>query len=168
MKVLVMVVTVCVVVTGCSSLSSDQNTMLGSLTGGLLGGVAGTKLDTHLGTGGMATTFLTTTGAMLGGALAQYLTKQDQANIVGVLNDTREIQSVAWCSDTRQISRSVNSVQCGNRNKIVETPSVAIKNNQGETCRAAKTEVVKPTGEVETVTQNLCLAQNGGWYEKTA
>jgi hypothetical protein len=167
MKKLLTTVMVGVLVTGCAGLSKEQSEFFGTTLGGLGGGIVGTRLDTKFGTGGLATTALTGIGAAIGGEIAKYLTPQDKENIAEVLADTSKSQPVAWCSNSRSFSRNVNNVQC-NGNKIIETPGVAVNNEKGEFCRVAKTEVLKTDGRIETVTQNLCRAKTGEWYDKNA
>jgi hypothetical protein len=182
MKKLTTVLIIGFLVSGCANMPLSEQ--VGGGLGALIGGIGGEKLAKQLGlqdstlrsaliAGGAGAG--AAVGVVIGGKIAQYLSERDKQNIVTVLNDTKNNQPVAWCSDKNApasrdatLSRNVGSVQCGNANKIIATPGVAAKNDQGETCRSSKTEVAMPNGQIETVTQNLCLAKDGGWYEKAA
>jgi len=102
--------------------------------------------------------------AIIGGELAHYFTQQDKENATQVLKETKKTKSVAWCSDSKAISENVDSVECADTHKIIQTPGVATK-TEGKLCRLLKTEVVTAGGEIETETQNLCQAENGEWYD---
>ena len=102
--------------------------------------------------------------AIIGGELAHYFTQQDKENATQVLKETKKTKSVAWCSNSKAISENVDSVECADTHKIIQTPGVATK-TEGKLCRLLKTEVVTASGEIETETQNLCQAENGEWYD---
>ncbi len=124
--------------------------------------------------------------AIIGGELAHYFTEQDKENAVKVLKKTNRAKSVAWCSDSKEMSEDVASVHCAKNNKIIQTPGEVTKKEvqsskatqqtdsqpaQTKTqqlCRSLKTEVVTPDGEIKTESQQLCQAENGEWYDAKA
>lgn len=171
MKKLITVLVISISLTGCATSANGENSLVKSV-GAMVGAAAmafgGSRLDGVAGTGSLFTTLGAGLGAVIGGELAHYLTKQDKENLEQVLIDTKQSKPVAWCSDSKNVSKNVNNVQCGSTNKIVAIPGAAVKDNQGEICRPMKTEVVKPNGDIATETQNLCQAKDGKWHEKTA
>ncbi len=172
MKKLIAALVISTSLTGCATSANGENPFA-QVIGGALGaaamGYGGNVLDKKLGTGALFTTIGVGLGAVIGGQLAKYLTTQDKQNLETVLVDTKQAKPVAWCSDSKTVSKDVNSVKCDSTtNKIVAIPGLVAKDSQGEMCRPMKTEVVKPNGDIATETQNFCLAKDGKWHEKTA
>jgi hypothetical protein len=102
---------------------------------------------------------------IIGGKLAEYFTEQDKHNAVQVLEKTDNAKSVAWCSNSKDVSENVEDVKCTKTNKIIQTPS-PVTQKESKTCRILKTEVVTVGGEIQTETQNLCKNEQGEWYDE--
>ena len=187
MKKLTTVLIISVLVSGCADmpLSEQIGGGLGGGLGALIGGIGGEKLADKLGVrdstlrsgliaGGAGAG--AAVGVVIGQKLAKYFGKQDQQNLAGVLDDTQNNQPVAWCSDKNAPAsrnatpnRNVSAVQCGNANKIIETPAQAVQTSSGEECRNSKTEVLGASGQYETINTTFCRKPpSGGWSEKAA
>lgn len=161
MKKLAVVTMTGLLVTGCASNEVQQGGIFGAIVGGVAGYAACDGKASCIAAGALA-------GAVIGGAIAQYLTEQDQANISNTLNDTEHSQPVAWCSNSRQVSNNVNNVNCGDGNKIITKADPVVANAQGGICRDVKTDIEMPNGNIKTDTQTVCKGQDGKWHEQTA
>lgn len=113
---------------------------------------------------GVITVAAADTLAVIGGKLANYFTEQDKVNSVTVLKNTTKTRSVAWCSDSKEVSENVEDLKCSKSRKITQTPG-AVSKKENKICRSLKTEVVTESGEIKTENQNLCQAEDGEWYE---
>jgi hypothetical protein len=128
--------------------------------GGLIPGEAGSTMRVL--TRNVVKSFITVVGGQL------QLSLQDKQNLESVWKDTKNTQSVSWCSDDQFRSNNSTKVTCQKTNKITATPGKIIKDAKtADICRIMKTEVEKPNGDIATETQNLCQNSAGKWYEKT-
>ena len=166
LKQFVVILIASALVTGCANLNEDDKRNLGIGAGAIIGGAAGYAVcaGKHKSDRVACAAAGAVAGAVIGGAIAQYLTAQDQANIADTLDDTEQSEPVAWCSGSKNVSRKVKSVQCHGKNKVVTAPGPVAENTQGEICRLTRTEVVMPNGNIETEKQNVCKGEDGKWH----
>ncbi|KOR29164.1 hypothetical protein TI04_09300 [Achromatium sp. WMS2] len=107
-------------------------------------------------------------GAVIGGFIARHLTAQDQSNIAHMLDNTRSVAPMAWCSGSNAMSHDVRGLQCGNTNKVIASPGPMIMQPSGMQCRTTKTEVLLANGTIENADQVICKGEDGKWHEQVA
>ncbi len=142
---LVSVVCVALVISGCSQAPTkqDQGVMIGAIAGGLLGSRFG-----HNGGRALATMVGAMAGAAIGGSIGQSMDRQDQINTQLALENVRTGVSTTWVNP-----------DSGNQYEV--TPTSTYETDNGP-CREY-TMNATIGGKTEEVYGTACRQADGSW-----
>lgn len=93
-KLVLLIVSVCLVLVGCSTNTREQNTVAGAATGAVVGGLAGTLA--HGSGAGAVIAAGAVVGAVVGGLIGHSMESSDTTRVYTVLNDNRVGQPTEW------------------------------------------------------------------------
>lgn len=145
---------------GC--VSPEMTETIAKTTGGVFGSLVGDKIHQKTGLGRTGSQLIGgLVGITIGGAIARYLTKQDQKNVQTVFETGQTNQKYSWCSVDGSRSITTGSGSCASGNKISVTPQNNKKFQHStyegkRECRVLQIEVLDENGQLKSDTQTVC------------